>query len=411
VRVLNMTRLPAKPARPRQGPAGSLAEAESIGRALCRTVGQVVKASPVPVKPSSLEKRLKFSRVLISRILNAIRCEEPLEALQRIPGPESLRTFVVALGRAGVDAKRVQAALKAIDRFDVVIRERFGSRSLLNAAICPRTPEMTRQLELQGRQRVFSGMRDLRGGEADAWVAAHMLAPDRDDPSRVSAVVLQGFLGLRHVRSDISVYFDYLPVYEPGPPRVEMPGLEAVAAGLERHYVNPPARVESARIFRLVDDQVGAGMACDMLSVVGTPRCISRFAASPGRRTGPFVLVKIPLKMLHLDVLIAEGLPDPSPPELFVFSPGPRAGTNVNDRIDDLDRVTVPERVEVLESGPERFEVPCVPNYRAMLEGMADALGQDLDSMRIHRVSVPYPPFGHEFVNTFRLRPAPSPGG
>jgi hypothetical protein len=71
----------------------------------------------------------------------------------------------------------------------------------------------------------------------------------------------------------------------------------------------------------------------------------------------------------------------------------------------------MPERVEVLESGPGRFDVPCVPNYRAMLEGMADALGQDLDSMRIHRVSVPYPPFGHEFVNTFRLRPAPSPGG
>jgi hypothetical protein len=76
----------------------------------------------------------------------------------------------------------------------------------------------------------------------------------------------------------------------------------------------------------------------------------------------------------------------------------------VNDRIDDLDRVDVSERIGVLDSGLGRFEVPAVPNYRRMLEKMARELGQDLDAMRVHRLSVAYPPFGHEFVSTFRLR-------
>lgn len=86
---------------------------------------------------------------------------------------------------------------------------------------------------------------------------------------------------------------------------------------------------------------------------------------------------------------------------------GPRCCTNVNDRLDDLDRVPVPERVEVLESGADRFDVPDVPNYCRMLAKMADELGQDLDAMRVHRVRVAYPPFGYEFVSTFRLRSEP----
>jgi hypothetical protein len=47
-----------------------------------------------------------------------------------------------------------------------------------------------------------------------------------------------------------------------------------------------------------------------------------------------------------------------------------------------------------------------VPNYRQMLDRIARAAGQDLDAMRVHRLSVAHPPFGFEFVSTFRLRAA-----
>ena len=57
----------------------------------------------------------RVDRVLISRILNAVKCDDPLEALQRLPGPESLRGFVPGK---------------------------------LNAAICSHAPSMQRRLEL-----------------------------------------------------------------------------------------------------------------------------------------------------------------------------------------------------------------------------------------------------------------------
>lgn len=91
----------------------------------------------------------RVDQVLISRILNAVKCDDPLEALQRLPGPESLRGFVTGMGRIGVPATRVKAALRVIDRFDALIRDRYGTPGKLNAAICSHAPSMQRRLELE----------------------------------------------------------------------------------------------------------------------------------------------------------------------------------------------------------------------------------------------------------------------
>lgn len=393
--------------------ARQLAEAKAIARALADSLRAVVDAPvALPKGASALSPRLKVSRVIISRIQNALKKHDALETMQRLPGPESLRVFVTAMGRHGVAAARVKPALAAIERFRVLIREDFGTRDRLHAAICAEAPSMTTRLELLSRQRLFAAMREMRGGEAEAWVAAHMLAPDRDDPMKLNARILQGFVGLRQMRTDVSVYFDFMPAEEPSGASTVSKG----RSGLEEFYANPPARLEvdevgSRKIFRLAPERLGKGSVCDVLSITRIAGAIPRFARSPGRRNASFALIKTPVKVLHLDILLPGELTDGSAPELFVFMPGPRCCTNVNDRLEDLDRVTVPEQVEVLESGAERFEVAAVPNYRGMVAKMARELGYDLDAMRVHRVSVAYPPFGYEFVSAFRLKPDPGAEG
>jgi len=407
-----LTTLPAMPAlrntllKPPRSATAPFAKVEEVGRALAHALERVVSAPPArPHGASALSVRLKFSRVLISRILGALRSEEPLETLQLLPGPETLRTFVSRMGRLGVAAARVKAALRAIDRFDALIRDGFGTRGKLNAAICSHAPSMRSRQELTCRQRVFAGMRELRGGEAEVWLATHMLAPARDDPSKLNACILQGFIGLRQLRTDTTVYFDFMSSEEPSSAH----SAAADGSGLEEFYANPPARIETTevdgrKVSRLAPGQIGKDFLRDMLSLARIAGAMPRLARSPGRRAGSFALIKTPVKLLHLDIILPAELTDGSAPELFVFAPGPRNCTNVNDRIDDLDRADVPERIEVLDSGRGRFEVPAVPNYRRMLEKMAGELGQDLDAMRILRLSVAYPPFGYEFVSTFRLR-------
>lgn len=401
-----MPRARASTSRTRPAATTPPADAAEVGRVLTHALREVAQAPSVRKSgASALSTRLGFSRVLISRILNALKCETPLESMQRLPGPATLRAFVEAMGRDGVAAARVETALAAIRRFDALIRDDFGTRGKLNAAICAHAPSMVRRQELESRQRVFTGMRELRGGEADAWVATHMLAPDRDDPSRLNARILQGFVGLRQLRPDIAVHFDFMPA--------ETPSGTMDAAdrsdGLEEFYANPPAplvrsEIAGRAVSRLAPGRIGKDSACDMLSLNRLQGALPRFARSPGRRNGSFALIKTPVKVLLLDIVLPAELLDGTEPELFVFAPGPRNCTNVNDRIDDLDRVDVSERIGVLDSGLGRFEVPAVPNYRRMLEKMAGELGQDLDAMRVHRLSVAYPPFGHEFVSTFRLR-------
>jgi hypothetical protein len=389
-----------------------LAEAEEIGRELVRTLGRVIDAPGTrPSRPSGLAVSLDFNRVLISRIVNSLKCEDPLEALQRLPGPESLRGFAAGMGRIGVAASRVKEALAAIDRFETLIRDRYGTRGKLNAAICSHAPSMQRRLELENRQRVFAGMRELRGFEAETWLSTSIVFPHREDPSKLNVLLLQGFIGLRQLRSDLPIYFDFMLVGTRGAEPQAVADIPTASVGLEDLYTNPPAdteilEVDGRKVYRLAQEQVGKDVVCDMLSFVCVPGFMPRYANPEGRRMGPFALIKAPVKTLHFDILLAEGLVDGSDPELFVFSPGPQTGANVNDRVNSLDRVSVPERVEVVPPGPGRFEVPAVPNYRQMLDRIARAAGQDLDAMRVHRLSVAHPPFGFEFVSTFRLRAA-----
>lgn len=404
---------PSKTSRPADAPNGDpLAEAGEIAAGLVDSIKAVLKgAGKTPIGASSLAPRLDFNRVLISRILNAVKCDDPLEALQRLPGPESLRGFVTGMGRIGVPATRVKAALRVIDRFDALISDRYGTRSALNAAICSHAPSMQRRLELESRQRVFAGMRELRGFEAETWLSTSIVFPHRDDPSKLNVLLLQGFIGLRQLRSDLPIYFDFMLVGRGGPVPEAVADVPIASVGLEDLYANPPAEteileVDGRKAYRLSQEQVGKDVVCDMLSFLRVPGFMPRYANPEGRRMGPFALIKAPVKTLHFDILLADGLVDGSDPELFVFSPGPQTGVNVNDRVNSLDRVAVPERVEVVPPGPGRFDVPSVPNYRRMLDRIARAAGQDLDAMRVHRLSVAYPPFGFEFVSTFRLRAA-----
>lgn len=113
------------------------------------------------------------------------------------------------------------------------------------------------------------------------------------------------------------------------------------------------------------------------------------------------------MRTLLFDVLVAPGVLADSPPELFAYAPSYRGGANVNDRSRDIDRVAVPEEIEVFAPGSANFETPAVPNYRRILERIAMPLQVDLGELRVHRLQVQYPPFGYQFVSAFRLPDAP----
>jgi hypothetical protein len=409
--ILPIPRMPRSSARS-PGSAQTASEAlEAAGRAasaLTVSLGKAIEAIPGgPMRPSALAARLQVSRVLVSRTLGALSSQDPLDALQRLPGPETLRVIVRAAEDEGAPATKTAAANRDIESFAQLIRDSFGTRGALNAAICADRPAMQQRLDYESRQRVFKGMRELRGVEAETWLSSSIVVLDPDDPSKLTVLMIQGFIALRRLRLDVPVAFAFETVGAVG----SMKGAEDVpesALHLEDLYTNVPAPLEltehaGQKIYQLRADRIGKRAVSDMLSVVRMGGWRSRYAIEGRPFTGPFAQPPAPVKTLVFDVLFAPGIVRDARPELFAYAPSYRGGANVNDRTRDIDRVAVPERIEVFEPGTADFDLPEVPKYRQMLERMCTQLGTSLGALRVHRVRVPYPPFGYQFVSTFQL--------
>ena len=414
--------VPTIPRMPRSaGPKGhsaanrtdALSVAREVGEALTGSLRKVVSSIPeAPAGPSALAMHLGVSRVLMSRTLNAIASKDPLDALQRLPGPETLRGIVSAAAEAGAPAGKAAQATRAIEAFAALIRESFGTRGALNAAICADQPAMQRRLEYESRQRVFKGMRELRGVEAETWLSSSVVVLDPEDPAKLTVMMLQGFIALRRLRLDVPVSFAFETVGAMGSLMRGAEDVPTSALHLEDLYTNVPAPLEltehaGQKIYHLRADLVGKDAVSDMLSVVHMHGWRSRYGIPDRPLTGPFAQPPAPVKTLVFDVIIAPGIVSDAAPELFAYAPSYRGGANVNDRTRDIDRVRVPERVEVFAPGQADFELPEAPNYRQMVERMCGKLGTSADRMLVHRVRVPYPPFGYQFVNTFQLPEAP----
>lgn len=112
----------------------------------------------VPHRPTPLSAKLGISRVTVNNMLTALQRPTTFELLEAIPGPESLRAAANAAAGMGVDPRVVDAAAAAIDEFSVLIRDHFGTRAVLNAAIGGRSSTLKAKVEQSGRVQVFNGM-------------------------------------------------------------------------------------------------------------------------------------------------------------------------------------------------------------------------------------------------------------
>ena len=96
--MLNSAKTPLSNANvPAVGGVGSGTQESMIATGLTSAFRRMFAEIPdAPQGPSALAAHLGVSRVLISRTLGAIALVNPLDTLQRVPGPETLRGIVEA---------------------------------------------------------------------------------------------------------------------------------------------------------------------------------------------------------------------------------------------------------------------------------------------------------------------------
>jgi hypothetical protein len=380
-----------------------------IATALTSTFRRMFAEIPdAPQGPSALAAHLGVSRVLISRTLGAIALVNPLDTLQRVPGPETLRGIVEAAVSKGVPQSTADAAINAIELFSRIIRDSYGTRAALNAAISANEPDMQRRLELDSRYRVFKGMRELRGIEAATWLSTTFVTPNKNNPDLLSATMLQGFVALRRLRIDIPVSFAFDAIGAVANAHSDAVDVPSSTLSLEDLYTNKPAvldldTVGGKMMYRLRQSGLGKHAVTDMLAMVRVPEWRSRFARPERPLVGPFAQPSAPVKLLVFDLLAPAGTFTDEAPLLSVYAPSMRGAANPNDAWRDIDRTSIPETVEVHGAGEHSFEMPEIPNYRKMLERVAADLGHDLDTLQLYRVRIAYPVFGFQFVMSLHL--------
>jgi hypothetical protein len=337
-------------------------------------------------------------------LLGALKRPTPFELLEAIPGPESLRAAAAAADELGVAAGVIAQAHQAIDAFASLVREHYGTRAALTAALSGRSRTLRARIDQAGRFDVFNGMRRILGVEARTWLTTMIFVPSPTDEDIVAVTTLHGALGLRRLRSDTEVHFTMGPPYRD--PQGE-PILSLSPVQLHDLYTHTPARIESSVIagqlrHRLVEDRLGKHAMMDMLAVSHDDAGSRRYAAPGAPLRGMSMFVDVPVRMLVCDALVHEGLFPGSGPELVVYNTAANGPANPNDPARGLDRVNVAETVARVPSGPDTFSVAEVPNYGKMIGRICRHLGVPGGVFRVYRLQMAYPVYCFQFNVVFR---------
>jgi len=356
------------------------------------------------MKPTALARRLDVSRVMLSRLLSAMNKENPIEGLTTIPGPETLRTIVRASSEAGVESDSIPAALHAIDEFARLIRDQFGTRAALNAALSVENDATRDRFEQSSRYHIFKGMSQVLGVQSQTWLTCMMLTPSTGNDHSIDITAIHGTSGLRRLRPDTPVHFIYgmPPKFKSGqsPERMKMdltPYLTHTIAPLDTSEENGQI------INTFAPKLAGKDALYDMLAAVHIPGGSDRFAA-PGRtRRGTSVFPDVPVVTLVSDVILHGDIFEGIEPELFVYKTMGGGEANIDDPKRDTDRVETNEQIMDLGKGISNIEISGIPKYKEMVNYLCEQNGYAPEAFRVHRLQVQYPVYGFQYLIAYKV--------
>lgn len=378
-----------------------------VGDGLRDTIGPVLREIPgCSMRPTDISRRLDVSRVMVGRVLRAVEKKNPIEILTSIPGPESLRLIVRAAELAGVSSSgQVQSAIEAIDAFDHLIRDQYGTRGALSAALSVDNADERGRFEQASRYQAFKGMSQVLGVESKTWLTCMMMTPSADSEHGIDISTIHGTTGLRRLRSDTSVNFVYgvPPKYVSGrqiPKRMDL--------DLSPYFTNIPAPLdvleENGQIVNtFAPEVVGKDAIYDMFAGVHVKNGSNRFAA-PGRTCrGTVVIPDVPVTSLVSDVILHGDIFEGIEPQLLVYNTMGRGGADIEDPKRFVDRVETNDEIVDLGTGLSNIKVTEIPKYQQMVRFLCEKTGFSPDSFRVHRLHIQYPVYGFQYAIVYKV--------
>ncbi len=391
----------------------------TLGRRLQSTFGAILDAVAAPPQnPQLLVHALGVDKVLASRLLKALRADDPLAAVHHAPGPEPLRRVARAARRRSVDAELVRGALAAVDEFEELVRLLGGDRASLAAIISASLPEVRREHELRNKQTAFRAVSQLKGVMADTCLSTVVLHPAADGET-IDIVWGFGFLSLTRLRPGVPVKFTTRRMADVASPRrpTNLDGHPIHDLGDARldAFCRAPATIQVSRVedvvhYTLGDHGYGPTSATDLVMVEVNLAEMPRYVPAEEPRKGHvFAEVSAPSKRLLFDVFVHADVYPGREPELILYDTVLDGVANVNDRTRDIDRLDMLESIEPLGRGLGRAQHPGVPKHVELLTHVFRKLEWDPSAFRLYRCRIDYPIYGSQVALAFDPPPPPAP--
>jgi len=390
----------------------------TIGGELSRSLRSSIKAIPNgPQGPAELARLLGIDKVLASRILKAVSNKDPVAALHLMPGPSPIKRFIKAAGKNGVPGSIQKEALKAVDAFEILIRDEVGDRIALDAIISSWLPEARAEFELRRKQAAFRAMSQIKGAAANISLGASVLHPSADG-EHIDIIWVFGLLGLQRLRPGSPVKFASrrfsseknlrLPCTLD---RVPVEGLEGLR--LNDFCSTPLAKLDVHRVgevvhYSLADNGFKPRSETDLVFAEANfdemPRYIPKEEA---RKRHTFVEIATPAKTLVFDTLAHRDVFPNLDPSLVIYDTALEGVADINDPVRDIDRMDMIESIQHMGWGTDRFRSRDVPNYAELLRTVCRKLDWDGSQFRGYRCRIDYPIYGSQVAMTWDSTPSP----
>lgn len=397
-----MTKLAMHATRTGSPPDRILPVAEAMRSALAPLVEAVTGGI---ARPGRLTRELGIDKSLASRLVQALRQDEPLEFLHRSPAPVGLRILIRAAREQGVSAGLCDEAEATADAFQALIDSTPGGRGSIDGWIAAHSAAARERNEHRAKQAIFTAMSYLIGCRCESLATTLVLRPSADGAA-VDGMEIHQRLGLRRLRPGAPVALFSL-VLDP-PPASDAPGpwletLDGQRSDEPAQYLlagegrAPAPGVEIVRrgshtIFTLAESELSLDQPVDLSSAYILRRGWQRRASALQEESRSYLL-NYPCRLLVRDVFIHEALWPGANPEINLRLPNP-AGTDPQRYEGHLARINTLDMklpIEQLGRGLERCAVRDLPQYDRQLAASFARIGWDPEQFRGFRTQVVYP--------------------
>lgn len=399
-------------------------QAERVLSRLRDSFAQIVDSLTLSTgQPSELQKVLGIDKTLGWKILKVAHGDDVFLAVQHVPGPAAIRTFLKAAAARSTPSALVESATSALADFEALIDRHAGDRASLETMAAGFAKRGRGTAELPHRKAAVRANAHIWGVHAATQFKADFVLPGTE-PGRIDIASLRGFVGLRRMRPNVTWVvsrarcadddgqvrkpFVLTPIDPP-----EEAGADGAPVPLLRDFCSRPLprfrRVTSPDGFledELVEGPVGNTGAVTCITAEVGHNVATCYREEHNRFGNHIVRLRTPCDKLLFDVLIHEDVYRDLHPMLVLHSelaggppfPGGHARNNL----------PVFETVEPIGRGPSAVHSPEVPRYGQMVRYVIDKLGCDGSRLKVYRVRVAFPPIPTSLAVRYELPERPA---